>query len=93
MVCIGVVDMLSLDVMNVGRPFQPPTLRFAAFPFEPTPHGIDLKKPFTMSKIGRAPIAPCLPVSTTGKSFSSSIGLGMLACALQEWWSLSGSNR
>ena len=44
----------------------------------PTPHGIDLKNPFTMSKIGRAPITLRLPMSTMGNSFASSIGEGVL---------------
>lgn len=71
-VCIGVVENRSAFVVMNVRSYRSAQPCSHASLSEPTPHGIDLKKPFTMSNIGRAPIAPSLPVSTTGISFSSS---------------------
>ncbi len=51
---------------------------------EPTPHGIDLKNPFTMSNTGSGDLTPFLPVSITGISFSSSskISCRVVLCPL-----------
>ncbi len=61
--------------MNAGPSVPQPALQLVAFLSEPTPHGIDLKKPFTMSNIGSGVLTPSLPVSTTGISFASSLGI------------------
>ncbi len=55
---------------------------------KPTPYGIDLKNPFTMSKtltVHRT----ALPLQNSGSVFSSSNWI----IARARWWSLSGSNR
>ena len=65
--CFGVVENRSaFVVMNVRSSVPQPALQLVVLPSEPTPHGIDLKKPFTMSNIGSGALTPSLPVSTTG---------------------------
>ncbi len=75
---LGVVKILSLccDGSQHVRTSNPKIASAST----PTPHGIDLKNPFTMSNIGGAPITLNHPMSTMGKSFSSSskiIGQGV----------------
>ncbi|WP_242122398.1 hypothetical protein, partial [Sphingomonas lacusdianchii] len=55
---------LSLDVMNVRSFWSAQPCSYASLS-EPTPHGIDLKKPFTMSNIGKRALTASLLVSTT----------------------------
>ncbi len=84
--CFGVVENRSaFVVMNASslRSRQPCGQRFLS---EPTPHGIDLKKPFTMSNIGKRALTASLLVSTTRISFSSSSKIAVVcvpACARQ----------
>nr|WP_310041350.1 hypothetical protein [Sphingomonas sp. BE123] len=52
-----------------------------------TPHGIDLKNPFTMSKTQATANAIALPLLK-----AADLMILITGCLL-EWWSLSGSNR
>ncbi len=83
-VVFGVVENRSaFVVMNVRSSARLPCGNLA---FEPTPHGIDLKKPFTMSNIGKRALTASLLVSTTRISFSSSSKIAVVcvpACARQ----------
>ncbi len=85
-VVFGVVENRSaFVVMNASSHWsrQPCGQRFLS---EPTPHGIDLKKPFTMSNIGKRALTASLLVSTTRISFSSSSKIAVVcvpACARQ----------
>ena len=71
---------------NIERRSSRRSLAATAPTPSPTPRGIDLKNPFTMSKrIAEATRNRCVAAS---EPMSSSIW-----CTWEKWWSLSGSNR
>ncbi|WP_242417750.1 hypothetical protein, partial [Sphingomonas panni] len=86
-VVFGVVENRSaFVVMNASSSVTQQALQLVALPSEPTPHGIDLKKPFTMSNIGKRALTASHLVSTTRISFASSSKIATVcapACARQ----------